>query len=378
MRRAGLQVSNLNHGGVRLRDVILIALFLLVICMPATAGLAGFWQTTPALEMRYLSQAPSWPRTYVALRSLAADTDSYLADRIGFRPWLLIAGHRLRYELGATVIHDVVIGKQGWLFYGGSEEIEQYLGLRPLQAPQIQAILDRVDRYRREAQSQGALSVFVIAPNKSSIYPEELPDGLNPIGPTPADQLMRALAARPEILAVDGRVLLRQNRQLGPLYSKTDTHWDDLGAYIVLKAAIARAGLGAERLRPLSDYEITPGTGTTDLLRFLNMGRYHELGIPNLQEKFSTPGLRWQWYESDDSITDVITQPPPARGRVLVIGDSFSIGWMKFLGPNFARAVRAAYAQEAHDSTVASEKPDLVIIEIVEREIVHWWPDRAE
>ena len=378
MGRAGLQVSNLSRGRARLRDVILIALFLLVISLPGAAGLAGLWQTTPALEMRYLSKAPSWPQTHEAWRSLAADVDSYLADRIGFRPWLLIAGHRLRYELGATVIHDVVIGKQGWLFFDGSEEIEQYLGLRPLRAPQIQAILDRLDRYRREAQSRGALFVFVIAPNKSSIYSEDLPDGLNPIGPTPADQLMQALAARPEIPVVDGRALLRQSRQLGPLFFKMDSHWNDLGAYIVLRAAIARAGLGAEGLRPMTDYEITLGSGETDLLRLLNMGRYREWGIPNLQEKFATPGLRWERNGPDDPVTDVITQPPPARGRVLVIGDSFSIGWMKFLGPGFARAVRLAYAQQGHDSMVARERPDLLIVEIVEREIEQWWPDPAQ
>jgi len=51
---------------------------------------------------------------------------------------------------------------------------------------------------------------------------------------------------------------------------------------------------------------------------------------------------------------------------------------MRFLGQNFARVVRVAYAQQAHDATVASEKPDLVILEIVEREIRGWWPDPAQ
>ena len=377
MGRARLQVSNLSCGRGRLRDLLLIALFLLAISLPGVSQLAGLWQAMPASEQRPLSKAPSWPATYGAWRFLAQDIDSYLANRMGFRSWLLIAGHRLRYEFGAPVTHDVVIGKRGWLFYGGSEEIEKYLGLRPLGAPQIQAIIDRLDRYRRELRAHGALFVFVIAPNKSSIYPEELPDGLNPIGPTPADQLLRALAARPDIPVVDGRALLLQNRQLGPLFYKTDSHWNDLGAFIVLRAAIARAGLGAERFRPLSDYEITLGSGATDLLRLLDMGRDLEWGVPYLAEKFPRPGLRWQRNAPDDPVTDVITQPPPARGRVLVIGDSFSIAWMRFLGDNFARVVRVAYAQQAHDAAIASERPDLVIVEIVEREIGGWWPNSA-
>jgi hypothetical protein len=371
-----LQVSNLSCGRARLRDGLLVALFLLAIGLPGAAHLAGVWQAMPDSEQRPLLKAPSWPQTYEAWQPLAGDIDSYLADRMGFRSWLLVAGHRLRYELGAPVTHDVVIGKRGWLFYGGREEIEQYLGLRPLGAPQIQAILDRVERYRRELP-QGASFVFVIAPNKSSVYPEELPDGLNPIGPTPADQLMRALAARPEIPVVDGRPLLRQSRQLGPLFFKTDTHWNDLGAYIVLKAAIARSGLGAKGLRPSTDYKITLGSGATDLLRLLDMGRHLEWDVPYMEDKLPTPGLRWQRNGPDDPVTDVITQPPPASGRVLVIGDSFSIGWMRFLGPSFARVVRVAQAEQAHDAAVASERPDLVILETVEREIRNWWPDPA-
>jgi hypothetical protein len=60
-----------------------------------------------------------------------------------------------------------------------------------------------------------------------------------------------------------------------------------------------------------------------------------------------------------------------------VIGDSFSIAWMRFLGDSFARVVRVAYAQQAHDAAIASERPDLVIIEIVEREIGGWRPNPA-
>jgi hypothetical protein len=50
---------------------------------------------------------------------------------------------------------------------------------------------------------------------------------------------------------------------------------------------------------------------------------------------------------------------------------------MRFLGDNFARVVRVAYAQQAHDAAIASERPDLVIIEIVEREIGGWRPNPA-
>ena len=128
----------------------------------------------------------------------------------------------------------------------------------------------------------------------------------------------------------------------------------------------------------MGDYGITLGSAATDLLRFLDMGRYLAWDVPYLHEKFPNTALTWQRNAPDDPVTDVIARPPPARGRVLVIGDSFSIGWMRFLGENYARAVRVAYAQQAHDAMIASEKPDLVIVEIVERELHSWRPDPAQ
>jgi hypothetical protein len=286
----------------------------------------------------------------------------------------MTAAHRLRYAIKAPVTHDVVIGRQGWLFYGGQYEIEQYLGLRPLSDPQIGAIVGELEREWKFLRSRGIAFVFVIAPNKSSIYPEYLPDGLHRIGPTPADQLMSALAQRPEIPVVDGRMLLRRSKHLGPLYFQTDTHWNDIGAFITLQAVMRRARFGPWRMRPLTDYRIELTTQATDLLWFLNMGIYTEGNVPALSENFALPGMVWRQNSHDRFVSDVITRPAPATHHILVVGDSFSKFWLRFLDANFARVVRVTEPLLAHDDLIEAEKPDIVILEVVERTIGDWWP----
>jgi len=361
----------------RIRDGLLVALSLLALAVPGTTHLMGLWQATPQSERRPLSKPPAWPTDAEKWRIFAPTLESYLADRIGLRAWLMLAAHRLRFLIGAPVTPEVVMGKEGWLFYGGVGEIEQYLGLRPICGPQIQAIVSELERYRLLLRARGISFVFVIAPNKTSIYPEYLPEGLHPVGPTPADQLMSALAEWPEIPVVDGRKILRPSKNIGRLYFQTDTHWNDIGAYITLQAAMARIGL-AHRLRPLDDYRIELTSRTTDLLLFLNMGIYTELNVPALIEKFLVPGISWSQKSTNGDVSNVITSSPPARGRIVVIGDSFSDLWLKFLADSFARIVHFTNPEQPHLPAAEVEKPDVVILEVVERHLLYWWPRPPE
>jgi alginate O-acetyltransferase complex protein AlgJ len=361
------------------RDGLLVALFSLALIVPATTHVLGLWQATPQSEHRNLSEAPAWPTNAEKWRVFAPTLESYVSDRIGLRPWLLTTGHRLRFLIGAPVNPDVVVGKRGWLFFNGDDEINQYLGVRLLSDLQIHAIVDELERYRVRLQAKGALFIFVIAPNKTSVYSEYLPGGLHPIGPTPADQLMSALTERPEILAVDGRNILRRSKSIGPLYFQTDTHWNDTGAYVVLKAAMDHLGFG-NRLRPLRDYRIAFTPRSTDLLFFLNLGRYIE-NIPELEENFPATKASWAPYNPNGPVTNVVTTPSPARGRIVIVGDSFSYAWIKFLAAGFARVVRIVYPSDpmqSHISIIEAEKPDVVVLEIVERGLLHWWPKPPE
>ena len=356
---------------MNIRDSALLILFAIAICLPGAAHLAGLRQATADSEQRPLSNPPmllvdDWEKVVPGL-------EAYLADHMGLRPWIVTAGHRLRYAMKAPVTHDVVLGKQGWLFYDGADEIEQWLGLRPLPAAQIDAIVIELARLDRLARAHGAKFVFVIAPNKSTVYPEYLPDGLHPIGPTPADQLIAALARRPEISVVDGRPLIARSKSRGQLYFRTDTHWNELGAFIVLQPALGRAGIDAGRLRPIDDYRIEPGIRQGDLQMFLNVGLQPERDVPTLVARFDRQGLSWKHYDGDAITSDIITRTP-ATGTLLVIGDSFSILWLRVLSDIFGRVVRVTKPTFKHDELIEANKPDVILLELVEREIRYWWP----
>jgi hypothetical protein len=138
--------------------------------------------------------------------------------------------------LGISPIPEAVLGTDGWLYYTGpvSEKLldRHVRGRDPFSQDELERwrrlLLDRTRHFR----SIGAKYVFVIAPNKESIYPEHLPSWIGPrLGPSRVDQLLAYLKSVPEVTVIDLRSSLIADKKAATLYYKTDTHWNTRGAY---------------------------------------------------------------------------------------------------------------------------------------------------
>ena len=98
-----------------------------------------------------------------------------------------------------------------------------------------QFLVERARRYR----DLGVRYVFVIAPNKESVYPEHLPDWIGPrIAPTRLDQLMAHMKSAPEVTVIDLRSTLLAAKAASVVYSKADTHWNTRGAYAAYREIV--------------------------------------------------------------------------------------------------------------------------------------------
>jgi hypothetical protein len=133
-------------------------------------------------------------------------------------------------------IPEAVLGTDGWLYYTGpvgEKLLDRHVrGRDPFSQDELEhwrrTLLERTRRFR----SIGAKYVFVIAPNKESIYPEHLPGWVGPkLGPSRLDQLLAYLKSAPEVTVIDLRSSLIADKKVAPLYYKTDTHWNTRGAY---------------------------------------------------------------------------------------------------------------------------------------------------
>ena len=148
--------------------------------------------------MRNLVQRPRLPTTLTAWRNFGAQIDSYVSDHFGLRPYLLAAANRLNFavRLPGGGNRVALLGKDDWLYW--RNDIEQHSGLKLLGQWEIDAWTRSLDHLHDWLASQGIRFVFVIAPDKSEIYPEHLPDGVPAAPFTAAECLSNQCILVPE------------------------------------------------------------------------------------------------------------------------------------------------------------------------------------
>ena len=134
--------------------------------------------------------------------------------------------------------HKVVEGKDGWLFLGQdtNDVIAQHTGRLRFSRRQLDDWRHVLETRFAWLGCRGIPYFHVVPPNAHSVYPEYLPDGVVPVAERPLLQLMRHLEeteSRARLIYPLDELVAHKPRDL--VYIPTDTHWNELGAFIAYK-----------------------------------------------------------------------------------------------------------------------------------------------
>ena len=135
---------------------------------------------------------------------------------------------------------QTIVGKDGFLFLGNhyAAIVDKTQGLYPYKEEDIDLWVDKLKAIELWYTAKGIQFIFVIAPNKSSVYSEKLPASIvYKEGKTITDDIVRA-ASKQNVTLLDLREKLRKRKGEEELYFKTDTHWNNKGASIGFEEAI--------------------------------------------------------------------------------------------------------------------------------------------
>jgi alginate O-acetyltransferase complex protein AlgJ len=113
-----------ERGG--LNDWLVIVLFFLMLLAPFVTQVIGF-STDSTTENRTLAPFPKI-NSVREIKFLPKLSENYVNDRFGLRKQLVHFNSLVRYRLGLSSTRDVVIGKDGWLFYTADKLMEQHTG----------------------------------------------------------------------------------------------------------------------------------------------------------------------------------------------------------------------------------------------------------
>jgi len=359
-------------------DVAVIAVFALLLLAPALLALtghAGFdTQFLLHTERRQPFVAPRPTTGALATGGWERDAEREIADAFPLRKQLIQSYDYAKFAWLGDAPRDAVIrGRDGWLFLGAEERTY----LTDPNAANDALLTQLADVYAARAAwcaKRGIRYVFLLAPNKSTIYAQELPPGLTRVTPTPADRLLLLLRAR-GIRTIDPRAALAEASKHGEVYSKGDTHWNDAGAYVAYRATVAAlrdAGV-RDTIRPATIRAHTE-QGGGDLLAMSGVADF--VRNPWVHDDFPRRAHDIAAAANDPALPAFARRTSVVDDRSLpvavVFGDSFSEQLAPFLAESFRRMTvlhHLTNAVQFDRRTVETEHPSIVIQELVERTI---------
>ena len=225
----------------------------------------------------------------------------------------------------------------------------------------------------------------MLVPNKISLHQEHLPNQLKELqGKSNRECLIETFDGRFDKNMLDLLPLLSHKKTGLDLYLKTDTHWNDLGAFFAHEAIIEilREQLpDLPKTITLGDLKIHMESINGDLARLSGAPKKHTLQ----SEKLSNPlNKSWTTSELTDAVfltpehIPLINKPPHTvhnpngRYNVLIFHDSFTEGRQELL-PNYfmnSTFIWRDSTPELLQAAVEACKPDIVIEQVVERFLV--------
>jgi hypothetical protein len=156
---------------------------------------------------------------------------------------LIVPFQRMVYSLGISLnAKQVYIGQDGWIYLGdqyASTVSTRRTGLTESEKKRAIRLNEGLVLWDQFLKSKGVKAFFIMmGPDKATIYPEYLPNWANATQLTRTDALFYKGSSG---LIFDTRIplLLTKHDFDHRIYYKTDTHWNDLGAWIAFQAFIS-------------------------------------------------------------------------------------------------------------------------------------------
>ena len=292
------------------------------------------------------------------LRELSKNLDNFFVDNSPFRYQFVLLNAGLDYKLfGSSQSDQVLPGKDGWLFYKdgptAAQPVANYQGLTDQQDSEetLARASAALQILSDDLAENGCTLVLDLTPSKDRVYQEYMPDGYPIISEeNRTDRMAAYLQSHTTVPVVWQYPTLRSQAKLHPerpLYYKTDTHWNAVGALIGLDGIFS--ALEMPTLAP-EEYPVqASGTTTGDMA---NVAALYAVLPP--ETTYEVPGYD-TLFEKDDRV-------------VRVIGDSFSEYYMPYLESRFAGCWREHI--DTFDPAIA-EQPgcDILILEFNERSL---------
>lgn len=303
----------------------------------------------------------------------------YVEDRVAFRDEAIMLNADLNYHLFGEFSEELHMpGKDGYIFPADEGYVQNYqrLNIDEDLMDDLMTYLTRTDAYVRE---QGGQFVFMICPNKSSVYGEYMPDSIHvdESRESTLDMARRKLKERGLSYVIPDTEFGKIKEQEQIYNRKYDcAHWNDLGAFYGLNMAETLIHGIYEDVPVMEEVDFTRSTETVTGLEFFATTSEISDEIPRLvcsapsgaNVEVDSPYRADVTVEAGNNMAYFYNPDAPNDRTILILHDSFLDNretWYtyRYREVYFTSRVNYTHIKEYIDLI----QPDVVLFELAER-----------
>lgn len=325
-------------------------------------------------ENRALAAKPTLFKDNNFNEKIFSEYDDYFADRFGGRNKLIELNNAVDKVLHANslIANEMALqGQNGWFYFlEDGNNLNDFFKANLLDKNELASFKNKIENTMNWCDSNGIKYIFLICPNKHSVYPEnylfERPKGI-----TRADQMTKIFDElnAPYIFPRD--YLISKKTEFNyPLYYETDTHWNPKGAYLtslLLRKKIQDFFPSANLPQLEYEVKIDSSMKAGDILPMLKIknAKSTQVTLSPANQKIDN----FYTYIKNEGRDGVHTKgADPTLPRAIIFRDSFFYALEPFVSPFFSEVeYHWRWFSEADKDYVLRYKPDIIIFEAVER-----------
>lgn len=247
---------------------------------------------------------------------------------------------------------QVLLGKEDWLFYKTENDgypIHDYMGINHFTDEELAAMAGNLllarDYFEKE---KGITFIATTIPNKEMIYEEYMPDTIARVNTVSrGEQFANYIWENTDIAYVYPKQAFLEQKGNYPLFYKTDTHWNHIGAFVGVQ----------ELFRELYGQKALPDSVTFHAVQDDFAGDLSV--IAKVADQYGIDTI----YEFDTISADPVQKRDETA---IVVGDSFG-GFLSVIAGGYYNEVHWIDTEDFKVSMVDEYDADVLIWETVER-----------
>jgi|GEM_PF-5410620 len=313
------------------------------------------------------------------IKGLKENLVLFLSDNFYLRSTSIYYFNRLKFFLGLPINSDVIVGKDNWFFYNKEKLLEDHLGIERISKKVLDKKANSIVENYEQLKNEGVKYIKLIPLDKISVYKEKFPFTEKVINDSKLLKLEKSL----KDLDFDNFISLKrvvEFKQLGQLYYKTDTHWNNLGSLIGTKLFLEKfypeVSLSLDNLKIVSS-KIHPGPDLSNMLGFKNITKEKINTYNILSNKFKLDFLEvpesLEWAnKSQTRFFKTVNESPLINENLIVFRDSFMTSMQPYISAVFKNVIYIWKAYDKNFVAYVTENfytPDTIIDETVERNL---------